>query len=198
MSPSALTHGHTRGRRHTPEYNSWSNMIQRCTNHKKWDYKHYGGRGIKVCDRWRKFANFLADMGHKPSVKHTLERARNNGGYSPSNCLWVLQPKQANNKRNNRWLTYRGKTLTVAQWSRAIGLNMGTLHDRLRQGWSVERTLGSPADRTAIHRAITHCPRGHEYTPENIIWVFNGKKKHKCRRCKTCQREKYRRSKVSK
>jgi len=87
----------------TSEHGAWSNMIQRCTNQKSGEYKNYGARGIKVCDRWlNSFIDFLNDMGRKPNPKLTLERINNNGNYEPENCKWATQSEQNYNKRQHK------------------------------------------------------------------------------------------------
>ena len=123
---------------------SWHAMIQRCENHKNKNYIRYGGRGIRVCKRWRRsFIKFLADMGEKPKGK-TLDRIDNDGDYRPSNCRWATSRTQANNTRRNRYLTYKGKTRTIAQWSIIKGIKYKTLHTRLQRDWTVEDTLTIP------------------------------------------------------
>ena len=86
------------GMARTPEYKSWQSMVQRCTNPGNRDFKNYGGRGIRVCDRWKAFPNFYADMGDRPEGL-TIERIDNDKGYSPGNCKWVTCFEQNQNQR---------------------------------------------------------------------------------------------------
>jgi hypothetical protein len=115
-------------------------MIQRCTNPRAPNFKHYGGRGIKVCAEWREFKNFLRDMGIRPKSRE-LERRNNDGDYEPSNCYWATRYEQTRNSRRNRMLTHKGETLCVADWARRIGLNPQTLHSRLSAGMPINRVL---------------------------------------------------------
>ncbi len=117
-------------------------MRQRCSNRKRPEWVNYGGRGIQVCERWRDFNNFYADMG-EPTSSQTLERIDVNGNYSPENCIWATQDVQARNRRNNVVVNYGGKTQTLVDWSVELGIPYWTLHARFRRGWSVERAFNT-------------------------------------------------------
>jgi hypothetical protein len=139
------THGGSRDR--DPVYKVWHAMLTRCRSPKDPAYRDYGGRGITVCVRWRDFAAFRADMGPRPRGG-TLERIDVNGDYEPTNCRWASPREQANNRRTNRTLTLRGRSMTVAQWARELGASKTGLLHRLKAGWSVEETLTTPFDRS--------------------------------------------------
>jgi len=136
-----VKHGHSKNKQSSKIYKAWSLMIQRCTNKKHRHYSNYGGRGIVVCDRWKKFVNFLADMGLPPTSRHTIDRIDNNGHYCPENCKWSTMLEQSRNKRNNRWITFNNKKQTVSEWSRETGLSIQTILYRLKAGWSIKRSL---------------------------------------------------------
>ena len=138
---AGLTHGATKRGKWTPEYTAWHGMLQRCSNPNNPRWASYGGRGIKVCARWREsFKNFLIDMGERPQGT-SLDRIDNDGNYEPENCRWANQKRQQNNKRSNRLLTFRGETLSVAEWAKRLKIPYFTLHSRLRNGMSAERAL---------------------------------------------------------
>jgi hypothetical protein len=134
----------THGMRHTPEYEAWCNMRGRCFDPKNSAYKRYGGRGIMVCKRWLKFENFIADMGLRPSPKHSLDREDNDGNYTPKNCRWATKKQQNDNTSQNRWLTLHGVTRTISDWSKHTGIRRLTIGWRLDRGWSAERALTTP------------------------------------------------------
>ncbi len=141
------------GRSHTPEHSIWIKMIERCEQPRATGYRHYGGRGIRVCERWREsFTNFLADMGPRPTPKHSIDRIDVNGHYEPGNVRWATQREQMNNTRSNRVLDWNGEQLTMTQWAERMNLRPGTLGFRIRSGWSVDRALTTPADQYHKHR----------------------------------------------
>lgn len=139
---SITTHGHATGGKLTSEYATWMTMKARCGNPKSKSYPSYGGRGIKVCERWKdSFENFFSDMGAKPSRSHSIHRVDNDGDYTPDNCVWATGVEQGLNKRNNVLITAFGESLPVSEWSRRTGIGYQTLHGRLRRGWSHEKIV---------------------------------------------------------
>lgn len=142
-----IKHGHNRkftGK--SPTYSCWDSMKQRCRNPKHIAYRYYGGRGIKVCDRWNQFENFLADMGERPSARHSLDRYPDTDGhYEPGNVRWTTKREQALNRNsgNLRLYEYHGKTQTLAEWAREYGFVRETLDARLRQ-MSIAQALEKP------------------------------------------------------
>lgn len=121
-------------------YRIWHQMLQRCGNPRNSAYQSYGGRGITVCQHWTDFRGFLADMGGAPG-ELTLDRIDNSKGYGPENCRWATRLTQQNNRRNNVRLSFGGRTQTIAEWARELGLKRGSIASRLSAGWSIEKTL---------------------------------------------------------
>lgn len=118
-------------------------MIERTKRKKNKRYKDYGGRGIKVCDEWLNnfisFYNWAYKNGYKEGL--TIDRIDVNGNYEPDNCRWVDLFTQANNKRNNHFVTYNGKTQTIAQWAREYNINYSTLCTRIARNWDFEKAI---------------------------------------------------------
>lgn len=135
-------HGYTVGGK-PAEYIAWKCMTQRCRDINNKSYHRYGGRGITVCDRWlNSFENFYADMGGRPTDKHSIERIDNEKNYTPDNCKWATKKEQNRNTATNRRLTYRGEMLTVSEWTEKLGLGRGTICARIdRYGWPIEKAL---------------------------------------------------------
>lgn len=147
------THGET----FCPEYRSWACMKARCYTKSATDYNNYGGRGIKVCMRWKNYVNFVSDLGRKPTAKHSIERINNNRHYScgkcsecrnrnwKMNCRWATQRDQTRNTRRTRLFRYNGESMVLADWSKETGISRLTLSSRLlRFGWSTKRAFTTP------------------------------------------------------
>jgi hypothetical protein len=125
-------------------YKSWAHMKQRCLNKNCASYKDYGGRGISACDKWLTFEGFWDDMGPTYQEGLTIERIDVNGNYEPDNCRWATKQEQAENKRNNVYITYNNQTKTVAQWARDLNVKATTIYQRIQSGWSNEKLLMQP------------------------------------------------------
>lgn len=117
------THGHTQKGRRLREYWIWAAMKDRCQNRDNKDFRHYGGRGIKVCARWQKFENFYADMGPRPSRQHSLERKKNGLSYTPKNCIWAKSAAQARNRRTNINVVLNGRKMVLKDAAVTAGVD---------------------------------------------------------------------------
>ena len=126
----AYTHGHTTGG-FSPEYHSWSCMLQRCTNPTRKSYKHYGGKGVRVCDRWLQFENFLADMGSRPAGL-SLDRIDVTGDYTKENCRWADNTTQARNSRQVVWVEMFGERKRLVEWCEVLNVSINTVRDRVK------------------------------------------------------------------
>lgn len=141
---SKLRHGHCLNGTTSKTYNAWAKAIQRCENPENPRYMHYGGRGISVCERWRRFDAFLADMGEAPSGL-TLDRINNDGNYEPSNCRWASFGDQNRNNSRSKLITAFGKTKNLIDWVGETGLSLSCLRKRLSSGWPTEHALSLPS-----------------------------------------------------
>ncbi len=128
----------THGMTGSPEHMIWGAMIQRCTNPDAKDFDHYGGRGITVCDRWRDFANFYADMAPRPKGG-TLERIENDDPYSKENCRWASRKEQARNTRRNITVIYQGREMCISEACELSGVGVSTAFNRRNKGWPDDR-----------------------------------------------------------
>jgi hypothetical protein len=134
-------HGACKNGQSTAEFTVWMSMRRRCHDLRDLAYKDYGGRGIKVCERWQSFENFFADMGRRPEGLQ-IDRIDNNGHYEPGNCRWTTCAVQARNRRNNRLVIFNGVTMTLKDAAMASGVKYTTAYMRITaRGWSVERAL---------------------------------------------------------
>jgi hypothetical protein len=141
------------GLSNTAEHRIWIAMRSRCSNPNTTKWNLYGERGITVDPRWDQFETFLADMGPRPSPRHSIERRDGSKGYSPENCYWATPQQQNRNTSRNHFLTYQGETLTVAEWAERRGMTYGSLSNRVADGWSTEDALTIPVARGAARVA---------------------------------------------
>lgn len=137
-----LVHGHSGGPR-SKTYKLWQAMWGRCRYPSQDAYKHYGGRGIKVCQRWRSFRLFLKDMGERPAGMY-LGRRDPNGDYEPGNCKWATRGELMRNKTTARLLTLNDVTKCLTEWAEDIGIDQASLSERLKRGWPLEKALTTP------------------------------------------------------
>ncbi|MEJ8025467.1 hypothetical protein WKH82_08340 [Acinetobacter baumannii] len=134
-----------------PTYITWKSMKARCNNPNAKGYENYGGRGIKICDRWQEsYENFLEDMGTRPP-NTTLDRINNDGNYEPSNCRWATKKDQSNNRRSNHIVTYKGKNVTIAQLAEKLGIDRRPMRSVLKNcKWNAELAVQHLAKRNAM------------------------------------------------
>jgi hypothetical protein len=142
-SKRATTHGHTVGGKVSPTYAIWQTMHDRCSNPNNKRWERYGGRGIKVCERWGDFENFFADMGEHPAGM-AIDRKDNDRGYEPDNCAWATPVEQAYNRSTTLQIEWRGRMLTTLDLAQETGIPAINIRERLNSGWSVERAATTP------------------------------------------------------
>lgn len=144
----------------TPEYHIWADIVQRCENPKSPEFPNYGGRGIKICERWRQSCGeFVADVGRRPTPNHSIDRFPNNdGNYEPGNCRWALIGEQNLNTRHCRIITYNGLSLPIREWERRLNMKLNTLNARINKlKWDVAKAITQPVQKreTTRHVATT-------------------------------------------
>ena len=120
-------------------------MKNRCYNPRSRAYINYGARGIKICEKWLKnpFSFFEWSINHEYKKGLTIDRIDVNGNYEPSNCRWITNLQQQNNKRNNHYLEYNGEKHTIAEWSRITQIPASTISDRIRRNFTIEKILNT-------------------------------------------------------
>jgi hypothetical protein len=118
-------------------------MLDRCYNPNSKSYPRYGGRGIRVCDRWKNSAEtFVEDMGPRPSPKHSLDRyPDNDGDYEPGNCRWATSGQQNRNQARNVYIEHDGKRMTIMDWAIHLEMDHRTIYSRYRRHWPIEKVL---------------------------------------------------------
>jgi hypothetical protein len=135
----------THGKSRSPEYRNWCAMKERCNREAHKNYGDYGGRGIRVCDRWESsFENFLTDMGTRPTPRSTVERIDSDKGYSPENCRWAEMDEQQRNKRNTVRIVFNGERKSIGEWAQLLGVTVNFITKRLYRGWSPHDALSVP------------------------------------------------------
>jgi len=133
----------------SPEYQAWTDIKSRCLRPSHKAFPHYGGRGIKICDRWLySFNNFLSDLGQRPSKLHSVDRIDNDGNYEPSNCRWATKLEQSTNRRNTKWIVYNEEKISVSAFARIAGVKATNMHSRINRGWTMEECLHGRRKRT--------------------------------------------------
>lgn len=135
----SLTHGDSKSK----EHGAWADMKGRCNNPKRKCWKHYGGRGIKVCEEWNHYAGFLKSVGRAPSPLHEIDRIDNNGNYEPGNVRWATRMEQTNNTRRNHYITHKGKTKSMADWCRDLKKNYFRVRYLIKKGLTFQRAIST-------------------------------------------------------
>lgn len=126
-------------------YRRWQHMVQRCINPNDRDYPRYGAKGVQVCERWRDFALFLADMGEPKDRTYSIDRIDVTGNYEPSNCRWATPKQQANNRRTTKYLTIDDVTRPLSEWCELYGIGSKTVLYRLKhRGMSHKEAITTP------------------------------------------------------
>lgn len=188
--------GNQNGRKHgaatggtTPEWRAWKGMRQRCNNPNNPRYPLYGGRGIKVCDRWQgSFQAFLEDMGERPAEGWSLDRIDVNGNYERTNCRWANQQEQCRNQRRNRILVYEGVEMTMAELCEKAGVDSSHIRYHIGKGRTADEAVAMIHARRNQDKG--KCQNGHEMTGDNLY--VSPKGGHQCKACRKEARQRSR------
>lgn len=187
---NAKTSNKIHGLYHTRINAIWRNMIQRCTNPKNQKYYRYGGRGITVCEEWRKFENFYnwsIENGYDESLNAkqcTIDRKDNDGDYCPENCRWTTSSVQSGNRSDNVYLTFNGETHSSPEWEKIVGIPSKVISGRKRKGWTDEKCLTTPVRENykkvicdnIIYSSITECAKKYNVSYTTMSgWLRNKK-----------------------
>lgn len=181
-----------------PLYHVWRAMRDRCKNPNNRQWNDYGGRGIKICERWDDFKTFVSDMGERPP-NHSLDRVDNDGDYTPENCRWASRKTQQRNRRNAVFVEVEGRRYRAVELAERAGIKTDTIIERAKRGLPLEKVLstkklldvsglarGGQAS-GAAKQAATHCVNGHPYDEANTSITKQG-----WRRCRACHRKRAR------
>lgn len=142
------THGLTTGAGKHPLYETWTGMRSRCQRPADTNYQYYGAKGIRVCERWSSFTNFLEDMGDRPTPNHSIDRIDGTKGYEPGNCRWASPQLQQRNLRTNRIYYYWDRGWNIDELASHAGLKKEALFSRINYlGWSIEKAVETPLKR---------------------------------------------------
>ncbi len=166
-----------------PLYTIWQGMRRRCLTPTFKQWKDYGGRGIKICPEWSDFAQFVMDMGPRPTPEYTLEREDNDGDYTPQNCVWATRQQQAANRRSNVFITIDEISYNAYTLAKKYHVKADTIIARAKEGLGFQACI-TPGHLTwATGRPADSCKNGHPYTEENTRIFPNGR-----RACRICLR----------
>lgn len=169
-----------------PLYNVWASMRNRCNNPNYKQWADYGGRGISICPEWASFDQFVEDMGPRPSPTHSIDRIDNDLGYSPKNCRWATKKEQQRNQRRAVFVSIEGVSHRLVEIVEKTGIKPETIVSRANAGMNMADILaGKSLDGRGRFSDVTHCVKGHEFTPENTSISKEG-----WRRCRACHRAK--------
>ncbi len=171
----------------TPEYVAWRSMISRCTIPSASHYADYGGRGISVCDHWRRsFLAFFGHVGARPSPTHSLGRIDNDGNYEPGNVRWETRAEQLRNRRSSRFLTVDGERMCIAAWAERSSVSFVAITRRLDAGWDAHSAVFAPSQNMKP-RSLRRPPAYKPWLCVQCNQLVRGRKRANSQRCDDCK-----------